>query len=124
MGILGDEKLPIVEIRPKGGRFDYVTKYTPGSTEFTCPADLPPDLAAHIQQVALNAHRSLGCAVYSRVDVMLDEQGMPWVLEINTIPGMTVTSLLPKAAGAAGYTFEALCERIIALSRSIPRENP
>jgi D-alanine-D-alanine ligase len=121
VGILGDEPLPIVEIRPKSGRYDYVTKYTAGATDYLCPAPLSVELTQEVQAVALRAHRALGCEAYSRVDVLLDGQDQPWVLEVNTIPGMTATSLLPKAAHAAGFSFELLCERIVEISLQIQR---
>jgi D-alanine-D-alanine ligase len=117
VGILGDQALPVVEIIPKKGFYDYANKYTPGATEYFCPARIDRDTVGLIQDWALQAHRALRCRVYSRVDVMLDEQGNPWVLEVNTIPGMTATSLLPKAAAAAGLPFPDLCERILELSQ-------
>lgn len=116
VGVIGDEALPVVEIVPREGFYDYRNKYTAGKTEYFCPAQLPDAVTARVQEAALGAHRSLGCEVYSRVDVLLDGAGAPWVLEANTIPGMTETSLLPKAARAAGMEFGPLCERIIALS--------
>ncbi len=116
VGVLGDEALPVVEIVPHEGFYDYANKYTAGRTEYRCPAPLPPGAAERVQAAALAAHRSLGCEVYSRVDVLLDADAAPWVLEVNTIPGMTETSLLPKAAAAKGIPFAALCERILGLS--------
>ncbi len=117
VGILGDEALPIVEIVPKQGEYNYDNKYTPGRTDYYCPAQLSAAVAARVQEVALAAHRALGCEVYSRVDVLLDADEKPWVLEVNTIPGMTETSLLPKAARAAGIEFGELCEKILEFSR-------
>jgi D-alanine-D-alanine ligase len=116
VAILGEEALPIVEIRPKRGFYDYRNKYTPGATEYLCPAPLSPGEAKEIARVALEAHRVLGCEVYSRVDLILDAKGTPWLLEVNTIPGMTETSLFPKAAAAAGISFGELCQRILDLS--------
>ena len=122
VGVLGDEALPLVEIVPKQGFYDYDNKYTAGATDYFCPARLDERKAAEIQRHALAAHRALGCRVYSRVDVLLDEAGNPFVLEVNTIPGMTATSLLPKAAAAAGLDFPALCEKILRLSQAgLPR---
>jgi D-alanine-D-alanine ligase len=120
VGILGETALPVVHIEPLEGFYDYSNKYTAGRTEYHCPADLPAEVTARVQAAALAAHRSLGCVVYSRVDVLLDAQNAPWVLEVNTIPGMTQTSLLPKAAQAAGLDFGKLCERIIELSLDVP----
>jgi D-alanine-D-alanine ligase len=115
VGVLGDQVLPIIEIRPLDGFYDYTNKYTKGRTEYFCPAQLPDELTARIQNYALAAHRSAGNTVYSRIDFLL-EGDEPYCLEINTIPGMTATSLLPKAAAAVGITFPELCRRIVELS--------
>jgi len=115
VGVLGDQVLPIIEIRPLDGFYDYTNKYTKGKTEYTCPAQLSPEITAQIQQYALAAHRAAGNTIYSRVDFLL-EGDRPYCLEINTIPGMTATSLLPKAAAAVGITFPELCRRIVELS--------
>jgi len=116
VGILGDEALPIVEIVPHEGFYDYEHKYTKGASEYHVPAMLPEEQTRAVQKAALDAHRALGLEVYSRVDVLLAPDGAMNVLEINTIPGMTATSLLPKAAGIAGFDFPALCEVIAGLS--------
>lgn len=116
VGILGDRALPIIEIVPTDGFYDYEHKYTKGGSNYFCPADLPVAVAAAVQNAAMAAHRSLGLEVYSRVDVLLDAENNPFVLEVNTIPGMTETSLLPKAAAAVGISFSALCEEIAILS--------
>ena len=122
IGILGDLALPILEIIPKGGFYDFKNKYpflnpsAGGSAEHICPAPIPDEQTRAIQDLALRAHRSLGLKVYSRVDIMLPEQGEPSVLELNTIPGMTEVSLLPDAARAAGIEYPELCARIIELS--------
>jgi D-alanine-D-alanine ligase len=121
VGILGDQVLPIIEIHPLDGFYDYTNKYTKGRTEYFCPADLPEELTSLIQRYALMAHRSVGNAVYSRIDFLL-ENGRPYCLEINTIPGMTATSLLPKAAAAVGIAFPQLCRRIVELSWSARRK--
>jgi D-alanine-D-alanine ligase len=115
VGVLGDQPLPVVEIRPGEGFYDYANKYTKGATEYLVPAPLSEEETAAVQRVALEAVRALGLCVYSRVDVLLGKDG-PTVLEINTIPGMTETSLLPKAAEAAGIPFARLCGRIAQLS--------
>jgi D-alanine-D-alanine ligase len=99
------EALPIIEIAPKSGRYDYQSKYTKGATEYIVPARLPEDVYQAIQQTAVRAHQTLGCKGISRVDFMVDENGGYYALEVNTIPGMTGTSLAPKAAAAAGYEF-------------------
>jgi D-alanine-D-alanine ligase len=120
VGVLGDEALPIIEIRPKGGFYSYENKYTwtnrGGAAEHECPAHLPNGETKLVQEAALAAHRALDLQVYSRVDVILDENRQPQVLEVNTIPGMTETSLLPEAAAAAGISMPKLCERILQLS--------
>jgi len=116
VAILGDESLPVVEIRPKSGIYDYANKYTAGRTEYFCPAELPRDIEEELRELARRAHNALGCEGYSRVDFRLDGDGAPFCLEVNTLPGMTATSLVPKAAAAAGMDYTALCERIIALA--------
>ncbi len=116
VAILGDQSLPVVEIKPKSGFYDYVHKYTKGFTDYFCPADLPEKLANDIRDKAMTAHRSLGCSVYSRVDFRLNSRGESYCLEVNTLPGMTELSLVPKAAGASGIQFEELLNRIIELS--------
>jgi D-alanine-D-alanine ligase len=114
VSILGDEPLPIVEAIPVGEDFyDFEARYEIGRTEFVCPADLDDDVTARIQALALEVHRLLGCRGLSRVDLMLDAAGSPSVLEINTVPGMTETSLLPQSADAAGIGFDDLVARIL-----------
>ncbi|MGA7391901.1 MAG: D-alanine--D-alanine ligase [Terrimicrobiaceae bacterium] len=116
VGILGDEALPVVEIVPNEGFYDYEHKYTKGASQYFVPAEIGAQATKAVQDAALAATRALGLEVYSRVDVLLGADGRLNVLEINTIPGMTETSLLPKAAAVAGLDFPALCERIAALS--------
>jgi D-alanine-D-alanine ligase len=124
VGILGDQALPILEIIPKGGFYDFTNKYpflnpqAGGGAEHVCPAKIDKKKTKEIQELALRAHRSLGLQVYSRVDVLLPEDGAATVLELNTIPGMTEASLLPEAAAAAGISYVDLCTRIIELSRA------
>lgn len=115
VGVLGKEVLPVVEIRPLAGFYDYTNKYTKGATEYLVPAPLTSAETEAVQSVALAAVKALGLKVYSRVDVLLGKGG-PTVLEINTIPGMTETSLLPKSASAYGLDFVTLCCRIAELS--------
>ena len=116
VGIVGDRAMAVVEIRPNEGFYDYAHKYTKGASEYFCPAPLDEETTRRVQEIALAAHRALDLEVYSRVDVLLRADGSPFVLEANTIPGMTETSLLPKAAAAAGTDFLALCEEIARLS--------
>ncbi|MEO6848052.1 MAG: D-alanine--D-alanine ligase [Chthoniobacterales bacterium] len=116
VGILDDRAFPIIEIHPKLGFYDYTNKYTKGNTEYLVPAPIDETSTQRVQQVAVAAHRALGLEIYSRVDVLLNDSGEFCVLEVNTIPGMTETSLLPKAAASLGIGFAELCERIGLLS--------
>jgi len=124
IGILGDQALPIIEIIPKGGFYDFNNKYPflnpqgGGGATHVCPAKIDEAETDQVQELALKAHRALGLEVYSRVDVILPEKGGPTVLEANTIPGMTEASLLPEAAAVAGISYVELCRRIIDLSRA------
>ena len=107
--------LPVVEAIPKGRDFyDFEARYTPGLTDFVAPAKLSDAVAQEVARVAISCFRALGCRGLSRVDIILDPDERPWVLEINPIPGMTDTSLLPKAAEAAGLGFDDVVERILA----------
>ena len=112
VGILGDQALPPVEIRPKKGIYDYESKYTPGMTEYLCPAPLDEEVVAQMQAYALRAFKVLKLRGYARIDFILAQEQL-WCLEANTLPGMTATSLFPKAAAAAGMEFGELCERIV-----------
>lgn len=112
-GILFDRALPVIEIIPKTGFYDYKNKYVAGLTEEITPADLTPGQTARIQSLALAVHRTVGLGSYSRVDFLLDRHSGDFCcLEVNTLPGMTPTSLLPKEAAAAGIPYAALCESI------------
>ncbi len=106
VGILDDKPLPLVEVRPKQGVYDYATKYTPGASEYLCPAPFEPQITAQIQSAALGAFKAIGGRDYARVDVMVRPSGEPVVLEVNPLPGMPKTSLLPKAAAAAGLSYD------------------
>lgn len=123
IGILGDQALPIIEIVPKGGFYDFNNKYpflnpqAGGGAEHVCPANINAEKTKEIQQLALRAFQAADLQVYGRVDVILSNGGEAFVLEVNTIPGMTEASLLPEAAAAAGIGYVDLCARIIALSR-------
>ena len=118
VGILGDTVLPLVEVRPKQGVLDYKNKYTPGATEYFCPAPLDQATTRKAQDAGLGAFRAIGGRDYARVDIMLRPSSDPVVLEVNTLPGMTETSLLPKAAAAAGLDYAALCQRMVELALS------
>jgi D-alanine-D-alanine ligase len=120
VGIFDDTAMPIVHIAPRSGFYDMANKYPWLSggvgSDYYCPADLDEETTLAVKAAALAAHRSLGIEIYSRVDVLLDSQNRPYVLEANTIPGMTATSLLPKSAAAHGIPFADLCIRIAELS--------
>ena len=116
VGILADEPLPIVEVSPKAGVYDYQNKYTVGATEYFCPADLPDERAKAIGQLALKAFDAVEGRDFGRVDMMLNVGLKPHVLEVNTLPGLTETSLLPMAAAAVGLEFSKLCQRMIELA--------
>jgi len=116
VGILDGKPLPVVEVRPKSGSYDYQNKYTAGSTDYFCPADFDAATTQRIQAAALGAFNAIGGRDYARVDVMVRPDGSPVVLEVNTLPGMTETSLLPKAAAAAGMNFATLCQRMVDLA--------
>jgi D-alanine-D-alanine ligase len=122
IGVLGDLALPVLEIIPKSGFYEFNNKYpflnpqAGGGAEHVCPAAIPAEVTGKIQDLALLACNSLGLKVYSRVDVLLAERDQAYVLEVNTIPGMTEASLLPEAAGVAGISYPQLCARIIELS--------
>jgi D-alanine-D-alanine ligase len=116
VGILGGEPLPVLEIRPKVGSYDYKNKYTAGRTEYFCPAEFDSATTKRIQAAALGAFHAIGGRDYARVDVMVRASGEPMVLEVNTLPGMTETSLLPKAAAAAGLNYAQLCQRMVELA--------
>jgi len=117
--ILGNDELeilPIVEIVPRGGFYDYEAKYTAGATDEIVPARIPDDVAAGARRIAKLCHRTLGCRGMSRTDMIVTPGGEVYTLEVNTIPGMTPTSLLPRSASAAGYGFGRLLDRLIGLA--------
>ena len=115
-GIFDREALPLVEIRAKSGMFDFKSKYQNGLTEYDVPARLEDALSVKIKKMALAAHDAIGCEGFSRIDVRLDEKNEPFILEINTIPGFTPTSLFPKAAAHAGYSFLDVCTKLLTIA--------
>jgi D-alanine-D-alanine ligase len=129
VGVIGEEALPIIEIRAKKDFYNFENKYpflnpNAAGADHLCPAPLSAEHTQLVQKIALSAHQALDLQVYSRVDILLSNAGEPFVIEINTIPGMTPSSLLPEAAAAVGITYSALCARIIELSltaRTQPR---
>jgi D-alanine--D-alanine ligase len=116
VGILDDKALPAIEIIPKKRFFDYEAKYQQGMTDYVVPAKLDEEINKRIKDVALSAHRLLGCVGCSRIDMILGRDNIPYVLEVNTIPGLTETSLLPKAARTVGIDFPQLCLELIKLA--------
>ena len=113
LGILEEIPLPVIEIVPKSGFYDYHSKYTKGETEYIIPARIAREKYLYAQEVSLRAFQTLGCSGCARVDLMTDEEANPFVIDVNTMPGMTETSLLPKAAHYAGISFGDLVERIL-----------
>ena len=117
VSILDGEPLPVVEAVPRDEEFyDFEARYEIGRTDFICPAELPADVTARAHDLALRTYNLLGCEAFARVDLMLDREGELTVLEVNLIPGLTETSLLPQAAEAAGISFDELVSRIVELA--------
>lgn len=114
--ILDGQALPAVEIHPKDGAYDFAARYTPGATEFHAPARLEPEVGAACARTALTAVEAVGARHISRADLIVDADGTPWLLELDTCPGLTETSLVPLAAEAASLSFAALCERLVELA--------
>lgn len=116
VAVIGNDQpqaLPIIKIVPKGEFYDFDSKYAPGGSQHICPAPLDDNLSKLVEDYACRAHCALGCRGVSRSDFIIDADGKPWILETNTIPGMTATSLLPDAARAAGMSFPELCTALI-----------
>ena len=116
-GVINGEALPLIEVVPKSGFYDFQSKYTKGATEYILPARLPEKLSQEIQQTTVEIYQELGCEGCARADFIVDSQMRFFFLEINTIPGMTETSLIPKAAAHAGLSFENLVEKLLDSSR-------
>ena len=124
--ILDGKYLSAIEIvPPEGTSFDYVAKYQSGAegAQELCPAAITPEEQKQIGEAALRFHEALGLSVYSRSDFILDKEGRAWCLEVNTLPGMTPNSLIPKAARVAGISYEQLCEQIVLLSLEERKKN-
>lgn len=113
VSVLNGEALPVIQIVPHSGVYDYASKYTVGATDYLVPAPIRTELQERMQELSVRAYRAMGCNGVARVDFMTDSAGEPYILEINTVPGMTETSLVPKAAAAVGKDFTALCENIL-----------
>ncbi len=116
VAILGNQPLPVIEIIPQSGLYDYEAKYQSGKTDYEVPAKLPPRVSESIQKASILAFHALGCRGYGRVDLRLRDDHQFFCLEVNTLPGMTPTSLVPKAAKAVGISFNELVERIVELA--------
>jgi len=116
VGILDEMPLPVIEIIPKRKFFDFAAKYQAGLTEYIVPAQLEGGIAGIVRDAALAAHKALGCFGCSRADIILGQDNLPYLLEVNTIPGMTATSLLPKAAKCVGIGFDQLCLKLLELA--------
>lgn len=117
VGVLDGQVLPVIEIVPHSGFFDFAAKYTVGQTDYLLPAPIGEELTARCQALAVATYKAVGCEGVARVDIRIREDGQCFVLEINTIPGMTETSLIPKAARQVGMSFEEVCEKILAGAR-------
>lgn len=113
VGVLDDCSLPSIEIIPKQGFYDYINKYQAGATVEICPSPIEPEVERRLGEIALTVHRALGLKAYSRSDYIVDASGEIYFLEINTLPGMTPTSLMPQEAAAAGVTYNELCQKIV-----------
>ena len=113
VGILNGVSMGIVEVIPEGGVYDYMRKYSKGSTEYRFPAVLDLEIEEEIKRLALLAYNACECRDFARIDFMICEDGNPYFLEINTLPGLTTTSLLPKSASCAGYDFQSLCRKLV-----------
>jgi D-alanine-D-alanine ligase len=116
VSLLDGQPLPPVEIQPKSGVYDFAARYTAGATEFHAPARLDPEVAQRCQDTAVGAYQAIGARHMSRADLIVDASGIPWLLELDTCPGLTETSLMPMAVQAAGMRFVDLCERLVALA--------
>jgi D-alanine-D-alanine ligase len=114
--VLDGEPLPVIEIVPHVGFYDYLNKYTHGQTDYICPAELPNDTAQSLASFAKDAYELLSCRHFARVDFLLTQSGEPYCLEVNTLPGMTSTSLVPKAAAAVGITYPMLADKLVRLA--------
>lgn len=121
IGVMNGRALPIIEIEPLEGFYDYTNKYQAGKTKETCPANLPQDITERLQREAEHAYKALKLQVYARIDFLLDDHNDIYCLEANTLPGMTATSLLPQEAAVEGVSFEDLCEKIVEDSLKVDR---
>ncbi|WP_042223568.1 D-alanine--D-alanine ligase [Oceanobacillus manasiensis] len=121
VAVFDEEALPIIEIIPKNAYYDYESKYAQGGSEHIIPAEIDPETTKIIQELAVKAHKALGCKTYSRVDFILTEENRPIILEVNTLPGMTPTSLYPDAANEIGLDYDSMIESFV--NRSVGKRN-
>jgi D-alanine-D-alanine ligase len=115
--VLGEEALPLIRIEAPKGNYDYQNKYFTDDTKYHCPSGLAAKKEKDLQALTLRAFDAVGCRGWGRIDIMLDKRGRPWLLEVNTSPGMTGHSLVPMAAKAVGIPYEELCLRILEMAR-------
>ena len=125
-GILGDEPLPVIEIVPSDDFYSYDAKYAPGGSRHYCPAPIDEDLSVRLRMLALTVHRLIGLRDYSRTDFIVSKEGRPYILEVNALPGLTPSSLIPDEAAVAGISYEALIDRLVgyALARRVRARVP
>ncbi len=123
VAVLDGKALPSIEIIPREGFYDYANKYQPGAALEVCPAEIPAQWEARLRRDAEAVFQALGLGAYARADFIVTEDGTPWFLEINTLPGMTPTSLVPQEAAAAGISYQELCERIVRRSLELRKED-
>ena len=122
VAVLNGRALPSIEIIPQADFYDYANKYQPGAAREVCPAEIPPEWEKAVGEAALAVFRTIGLSVYARADFIVTEDGTPYFLEINTLPGMTPTSLVPQEAAAVGIGYAALCQTIVEASLEARRE--
>ena len=122
VAVLNGRALPSIEIIPQADFYDYANKYQPGAAREVCPAEIPPEWEKAVGEAAMTVFRAIGLSVYARADFIVTEEGTPYFLEINTLPGMTPTSLVPQEAAAAGIGYADLCQTIGEASLDARRE--
>ena len=122
VAVLDGKALPSIEIIPQADFYDYENKYQPGAAKEVCPSEIPPEWEEKVGQAAQTVFQAIGLSVYARADFIVTQDGTPYFLEINTLPGMTPTSLVPQEAAAVGIDYAALCETIVEVSLRVRKE--